>query len=65
VKVVEDLMNHFVQVKHLLALRGRLGQQLAVLEMEPDDPAIKTLSEQITQFFLGDANERKVIARGE
>ena len=54
VDVLEDLMNQFVQVKHLLALGGRLGRQLAMLEMEPDDPAIKKLSGQITEFFLGD-----------
>jgi glycosyltransferase involved in cell wall biosynthesis len=54
VAVLEDLMAQFVNVKSLLAVGNRIGQQLAALGMEPDDPAIQRLSKKMNGLFGGD-----------
>jgi glycosyltransferase involved in cell wall biosynthesis len=51
VAILEDLMARFVSVKPLLAVGNRIGQQLAALGMQPDDPAIQRLSKKMNGLF--------------
>jgi hypothetical protein len=53
VKVLEELIEQFVEAKPLLAVGERIGRDLAALGMNQDDPAIDRLAADLHGLFGG------------
>ena len=59
VPVLEDLIHQFIAAKPLLQVGKRVGEQLAALGIEPDDPAVKQLATKMSDLFGGGGTQQR------